>query len=344
MRIIMGLLVPVILMGAIVFGEERELDFKNETRANIQEWQTLRYGMFIHYGMSTFTGCELDSGDSSPVTYAPTLLDVDQWIRVAHDAGMNYAVLTAKHVAGHCLWDSKVQWKGQEFDYDVATSGDKTDVVGGFVNACKKHGVMPGLYYCLMDGPNGLGHKTWKAEKLEENFFRLVNDQLEELLTRYPEVRYLWIDIPRVASLAQRTSLYEHIKGIAPRCIVLLNHGTTAPPAMAIADFQAAWPTDILNTERHPASVGRFVPKQSFQGQDHYLGYEHCDTICKHWFSVENDRPRPTQDLLALYNEVDAAGGNLLLNVPPDRTGRIPDCHIEALMELKAGIEAGGGQ
>ena len=67
---------------------------------------------------------------------------------------MKYAVLTAKHVAGHCLWDSKVQFRGKEFDHDVATSGNKTDVVAEFVNACKKYDVAPGLYWCLLDVRN----------------------------------------------------------------------------------------------------------------------------------------------------------------------------------------------
>ncbi len=53
-------------------------------------------------------------------------------ISVARDAGMKYAVLTAKHTAGHCLWDSKVRFRGKEFDHDVATSGHPTDVVAEF--------------------------------------------------------------------------------------------------------------------------------------------------------------------------------------------------------------------
>ena len=32
-------------------------------------------------------------------------------------------------------------------------------------------------------------------------------------------------------------------------------------------------------------------------------------------------------------------GGNLLLDVPPDRTGRIPDYHVKVLMELKKAID-----
>src|SRR6266508_5068742 len=91
------------------------------------KWESLGYGMFIHFGMSTFVGKELPSGKEPSTAYAPTKLDVDQWIQVARDAGMKYAVLTTKHVAGHCLWPSKPT------AYHVATSSNKTDVVSKFV-------------------------------------------------------------------------------------------------------------------------------------------------------------------------------------------------------------------
>ena len=166
----------------------------------------LKYGMFIHFGMSTFTEREIDNGDQPSTTYAPTDLDVDQWIRVARDAGMKYAVLTSKHVAGHCLWDSKVQFRGNEFDYDVATSGNKTDVVAKFVTACKKYGLTPGLYWRLLDfRNNSVPHgPQWNAGNLPSDFFQLAQDQLAELITNYPDIGYYWFDIPRAATPAKR--------------------------------------------------------------------------------------------------------------------------------------------
>lgn len=313
----------------------------NQVARRVKEWQKLKYGMFIHFGMSTFTGRELEPGDRPSSTYAPTRLDVNQWIRIARDAGMKYAVLTAKHVAGHCLWDSKIQWRGKEFDYDVATSGNPTDVVAEFVKACKKHGLKSGLYYCLMDGPNGHGPGIYHAKALAADFFQLVKAQLEELLNCHHEIFLLWIDIPRVASLKQRAVIYQHIKKISPGCLVLFNHGTAAPDSMSIEKFQGAWPTDILNTERGPAEPGMFSAKQTFNGKTYYLGYEHCDTICKNWFWVNKDEPRPTEELYHLYRQVREASGNLLLNVPPDKTGRIPAHHQARLMDLRKRIATG---
>ena len=81
--------------------------------SRLQKWESLGYGMFIHFGMSTFDEAEMSKGDMPSTYYAPEKLDVEQWIRTAHDAGMKYAILTTKHVSGHCLWPSKYT------DYDV---------------------------------------------------------------------------------------------------------------------------------------------------------------------------------------------------------------------------------
>ncbi len=308
----------------------------------IQDFQKLKYGMFIHYGMSTFTGREIDPGDMPSETYAPSDLDVDQWIATARDAGMRYAVLTSKHVSGHCLWDSKVQYRGKEYDYDVGTSSDPTDVIAAFMKSCKKYDIKPGLYYCLMDTHNSYGPDKWKEARLMPEYFQFVKDQLTELLHRYPDIFYLWLDIPRLASIEQRTEIYNMIKKIKPDCIVLYNFGLRAGDSkekITIGQFLAAWPTDVLNSERYPLKPGLFDPEQEYKGKKYYLGYEHCDPLGKDWFWVPEDRPRPLDSIYHLYEQVRAAGGNLLLDVGPDTTGHIPDYSVEALMQLRDRID-----
>jgi len=115
----------------------------SQRTARLAEWEGLKYGMFLHFGISTFEGAEHSRGQAPSTTYAPTQLDVRQWIQTARQAGMKYAVLTAKHVGGHCLWDSS------NYDYDVATSGDKTDVVAEFMKACKEEDIKPPLLLYL---------------------------------------------------------------------------------------------------------------------------------------------------------------------------------------------------
>ena len=307
----------------------------------MEHWQALHYGMFIHYGMSTFTLAEIDDGEGPSAKFAPPQSDTDQWIKVAKAAGMKYAVLTAKHVAGHCLWDSKVRYRGQEFDYDVATSGNRQDVVGNFIAACQQHDILPGLYYCLMDRHNGIKEILWQAKELPAEYFQFVKDQLAELNTRYPAIRIMWLDIPRLTSLAQRAEMYQLIRSINPNCVVMFNLSNFGRDGQSnLATTQGiAWPGDVLNSERLPAGAP-FQHAQIWQGKSYWLGYEHCDCLGKEWFWTPQDKPRPTEELFKLYDAVvNSAGGNLLLDVGPGQDGRISEDRIDALMNLKARIE-----
>jgi alpha-L-fucosidase len=158
----------------------------------LRAWEELGYGMFIHFGMSTFDGDEFSKGDKSALLYNPDKLDVNQWACVARDAGMKYAVLTAKHVAGHCLWPTKYT------DYHVGNGGNKTDVIEAFVNACRLKGIMPGLYYCAWDNHNLFGsgtptYLTWATAYTTTEYREFQWKQLEELLTRYGPVGEVWI-------------------------------------------------------------------------------------------------------------------------------------------------------
>ena len=121
---------------------EPEAGAQRLSLAKLQAWEALGYGMFIHFGMSTFVAQEIPDGKAPASAYNPDKLDVDQWVGIARDAGMKYVVLTAKHVAGHCLWPSR------HTNYTVANSGNKTDVVEALVKACERRGILPGFYYC----------------------------------------------------------------------------------------------------------------------------------------------------------------------------------------------------
>ena len=302
----------------------------------LRRFQALGYGMFIHFGMSTFVGQELPSGKEPSSTYAPTNLDVDQWVQVARDAGMKYAVLTTKHVAGHCLWPSK------HTDYDVETSGNKTDVVGEFVKACEKHGLMAGLYYCSWDNHHRLGSKTAsevpfdKATTTPEyREFQLA--QIEELLTTYKPVGELWIDIPGVLGEEGRRRQYEQIARLAPGAAIMLNTGIGDGTDVKQA---YAWPTDLVAIERYlPASNRGYEPWHKVNGKDYYLPGEVCDPIGYEWFYVEGDKPRSDAELLGMRLICHARKVNFLLDVPPGKSGRIPQASVDALMRVRKNVE-----
>lgn len=318
------------------------------TLEQLRAWEALGYGMFIHFGMSTYDGEELSKGDKPSTFYNPTKLDVGQWISVARDAGMKYAVLTTKHVAGHALWPTKLN------DYHVGTSSNRTDVVAAFVKACEQRGVMPGFYYCSWDNHNLLGSLTpsgvrdltragqprgatipsaFVTREYEE--FQLA--QLRELLTGYGKIGEVWIDIPAVLSRDYRNRLYGQIAAWQPQTIIMMNHGIGDGSEL---NTTKAWPTDILAIERFlPNSQTGHFQWRTVEGKRFYVPGEVCDPIGKEWFWVEGDKPRSDAELLGMYLVCRSRNTNLLLDVPPDRTGVIPAVHVEALMRLRKNLD-----
>jgi beta-galactosidase len=319
-------------------------DVQDQKTEAIRAWRDLKYGMFIHFGLSTFIGDDMADGDDPASAYAPTHLDVDQWVRTARDAGMKYAVLTSKHVSGFCLWDSKVQWKGKEYDYDVAASGDTTDVVAEFVRACKKYGLWPGIYYCTMDLRNSIRQIQWnpKLPALSDEYFALMEDHLRELHTAHPDIAIQWLDIPRHLTNDQRAELYSLVRGLNPDCVIMFNYGTESRdirgPYTIETALNVTWPTDVLNSEITPIKEP-FQTRQTWQGTTYELGYEHCISIVDRWFWKADESPKPVDQLSAMYRQVMTLNGNLLLNCPPDRTGRIPPATVNRLLELRAALE-----
>ncbi|HWQ52850.1 MAG TPA: alpha-L-fucosidase [Bryobacteraceae bacterium] len=298
--------------------------------AKLQGWEELGYGMFIHFGMSTFLGEELPDGAAPAATYAPDRLDPDQWIQIARDAGMRYAILTTKHVAGHCLWPSSLT------DYTVAASGNKTDVVEAFVKACERRGVKPGFYYCSWDNHNRFGSVTPGQRGVKPYTTSLYQDfqtaQVTELLTRYGPLMEMWIDIPVVLGRGYRTFLYQHIASLQPECIVMMNSGISDGAAYNV---EKSWPSDLIAIERRLPPAGGHQKWREIEGKRCYMPGEVCDPIGKEWFWVEGDRPRPVEALRTMLAETRRRGANLLLDVGPDRHGLITAECRDALLRMR---------
>lgn len=315
------------------------------TIEKLQEFQQWKYGMFIHWGMSTFDGKELSACE--PIeTYNPTDLNVDEWISVARDAGMQYAVLTTKHVAGHALWPSA------HGDYSVKNSADTTDVVGEYTEACRSKGLKVGFYYCAWDNTNLFGMAPtpdWNAYALgntttNEAFREFMWNQTDELLDIY-DPDYFWTDMPKVLPPDARTDFYNHVTEKKPDVFFAYNHscqnGTEFDPTFA-------WPSDIMTLERNfPNAYNGHAKKSYFQwkeilGKNCYIPGETNDTIGREWFYEEDDAVRSDKDLLGMYMATTGRGVNFLLNCPPDQRGRMPQRWSDALMRLRKNIDLVG--
>ena len=323
--------------------------------------------MFIHFGMSTYVNLEgkvffKPDGTDPAAGYAPDKLDVDQWVCVARDAGMKYAVLTAKHISGFCLWPSK------HTEYSVARGSNTTNVVEAFVTACRRRGVLPGLYYSSYDNHHRMGSRTRSDFPSKAAYFEMADKrypfggpgprcpqhermiyttshyqtfqtaQVDELLSDYGPLVELWIDHPDCLGRGYRTFFYEHAAGMQPQMLIMMNNGT---PSSEDYDVDYAWPSDLIAMEEGQPGGAGYRKWRTIEGRTYYIPGETCDSIApirQDWFHLSGDEPRPLADLTRQFEACRQGGANYLLNVPPDRHGAIPGSFIDRLTELRAAV------
>ncbi|MBV9182822.1 MAG: alpha-L-fucosidase, partial [Acidobacteria bacterium] len=292
----------------------------------LAEYERLRFGISYHFSMNTFTGDDYETGHVPASTYNPSQLDVEQWLGVAKELGAGYAVLTAKHMSGFCLWDSK------NYAYDVAASGNPTDVVAAFVAACRRFGIRPGFYYCILD-PHNEGKFDWNAP-VADDYYTLIKQHLTELHTRYPNTFYQLLDITWKISQSQRWELYRLIKSLSPDCLVVMNQafyqsrrnqGRIVEPA--------SWPTDVVNGEDTLPPADGHDPHIRFANRTYYLPMEAWIPTgppykpmppMHSWFWREDFKTQSAETIAGVYRDCIQRKSNLLLNLSPDKTGRLP--------------------
>lgn len=302
----------------------------------LARYEELQFGVSYHFSMNTFTGNDYETGGVPATTYNPTHLDVRQWIRVAHEAGARYAVLTAKHMSGFCLWDS------QGYDYDVAASSVKTDVVAAFMAACREYSILPGFYYCILD-PHNEGKFDWDSQ-VPANYYKLIKQQITELHTRYRTPFYQLLDISWKITLEQRWELYRLIKSLSPDCIVVMNQAFyQSRRNLGRICEPASWPTDVINTEDTLPPQDGHNPFVKFEGQTYYMPMEAWIPTgppykpmppMHSWFWRQGFETQPAQAIADAYNTCKKGKANLLLNLSPDISGRLPDQTVQTMRQV----------
>jgi alpha-L-fucosidase len=227
-----------------------------------------------------------------------------RWGDLFAAAGARYCVMVTKHHDGFCLWPTETErpnWSSPR------------DLVGDCANAVRQAGLRFGVYYSggLDWTFGGLPIDDFKAMitaiPQDDAYHAYADRHWRELMDRYqPDV--LWNDIgyPRF--------------------------GEGAAPLMA--DFYNDNPDGVVNDRFDLMGVASRKSHADFRtpeySSDHEVGdamFEVCRGIGTSFgFNrLEHEGTYlPSDDLIALFVDIVAHGGNLLLNVGPQPTGEIP--------------------
>jgi alpha-L-fucosidase len=311
-------------------------------------WQELEYYGFLHFSVNTFTDKEWGYGDEPESVFNPVDFNADELAQIAVDAGMTALIITAKHHDGFCLWQSKYT------EHSVKNSpwrNGKGDVVKELSDACKKYNLKFGVYLSPWDR----NHKDYgKPEYLD--YYR---NQLRELLTNYGEISEVWFDGAnggdgyyggaREKRIIDRRTYYDWkntwkiVRQLQPKAVIFSDVG---PDIRWVGNEngyagETCWSIYSPIGEKDDAPAPGYTKYQEaiegHQDGSSWLPAE-CDvSIRPGWFyhSNEDNLVKLPQKLIELYLQSVGRNGLLLLNIPPDRNGRLNKNDVKSLMDFK---------
>jgi alpha-L-fucosidase len=331
-------------------------------------YQEAKFGMFIHWGVYSATdGPEWFMHDrrvtpeayraqveDPKIGFTAAAYDPADWAQLAKSAGMRYAVLTTRHHDGFALSECHLEnsWTS------VKLLG--RDLIREYTDAVRKAGLRVGLYYSPMSWrypgyynvtgkeakPNVWGYKTeaWHKENarvMKEE----VYEQVTRLMKNYGQIDYMfwdgaWLAQKGDAKLEDRfwdTGVYQNPESEWPiaekytvrdqangKALGIMGLVRTYQPQMLVNE-RFSWVGDIHAEEGVSATVGPIRTQPM----------EKCMTLMKGGWGYRPNRPVYSVEEVAVHlSNCVIRDVNYLLNVSPDREGKIPENQREVLLQL----------
>lgn len=306
--------------------------YRKRVMSQNREWfRNAGLGMFIHWGMYSVHGrgewCPYQEQIPMPEYDARYLdqftadeYDPELWARYALRAGMEYMVLTVKHHDGFCLFDTKTT------DRNAVRRGPKRDLIAPFVAACRKYGLKCGLYFSLPDWSIPAFFSGPKNSPAEWEVFleRIVFPQVRELCTGYGKFDILWYD--NITNMSNGSHCIGKVN-------VNFRENTASDAHLTAEDYHSAelnamvrsLQPDILINDRSLLPEDFYTAEQNLRAPaEPDRLWEACLTMNKHWgFYPADPYYKMPFEIFHAMTAVASSGGHLLLNVGPDRYGRI---------------------
>ncbi|MSQ38457.1 MAG: glycoside hydrolase family 29 (alpha-L-fucosidase) [Chitinophagaceae bacterium] len=303
-------------------------------------WHEKEFYLFMHFGPNTFTNLEWGKGSEDPNVFNPTAIDCNQWASIAKASGAKGIIITAKHHDGFSLWPSKFS---KHTVRESKWMDGKGDVIKMLSEACKKAGIEMGVYISPWDR----NHPQYGTEAYNDIYIQTM----KELLTGYGNLTELWWDGANGEGPNGKKQVYDFTRfkdsamSYQPNILIFSDIG---PHIRWVGNEnglinETNW--NLLDTagfkRGESAPANDTLNRGNFNGKN-WIGAEADVSMRKGWFyhEEEDSTVKSGKTLFNLYLNSVGHGGNLLLNVPPNRKGLIAPQDSAALMDFKKVREA----
>jgi alpha-L-fucosidase len=250
------------------------------------------------------------------------LFDPAEWARIFRDSGARYVALTSKHHDGFCLFPSEEANRHWGRPWNAVDAGPRRDLLGDLSEAVRQAGLKMGFYYSLYEWFNPL----WLADR-ELYVEKHMIPQFKDVVTRYkPAIIFSdgeW-DMPA-----------ENWK--SPELLAWLYNESPVKDEVIVNDRWGAGARHhhggYFTTEYGAGMPDASHPWEENRGMGFSYGYNRGEPLSNY---------RTGKELVWMFADLVARGGNLLLNVGPTADGRIPEIMQALLRELGDWLKVNG--
>lgn len=318
---------------------------------NLQWFRDAKYGMFIHFGLSTYAKKELSWGICTPK--APDIgtgsvpdkvwqgwandfrfekFDAREWVATAQAAGFKYMVVIAKHGEGFHLWDTAFS------GFKVTRTPFGRDYLKELSAACHDARMPFGIYYCQRDwyhpdympvDPAKVTRKgtSWKLKpdetsplgKQHQKYIDYQFNVIRELCTHYGKLDIFWWDAAWwggmfTPEMWDSEKLTRMVRALQPG--ILQNNRCSVP-----GDFD--------------------TPEQRLGFYQNWRPWESCMCLENTW-SYSGGVPKPLNTILGMLVHNACRDGNLLLSWGPQWDGEFDAAQKQRLLEVGEWLKTNG--
>lgn len=351
--------VVLVTLSVLVACSSKETTTVVTPNAVQQAWAEAEIGVLIHFDMPVYRDdYNWRTWGSHPAasTFNPVDLNTDQWLETASRLGAKYAVLVAKHCSGFSLWPTEAH------AYSVKNSPWKNgegDIVKDFIESCRKYGIKPGIYasttangYLHVDNP-GLVQEG--APVSQEEYNRIVVQQLTELWSNYGELFEIWFDGGVLSKEQGGADVLSLVQKLQPQAIAFQgpyghpnlvrwvgNEEGAAPyPCWATADSTTnADGTRVINGLNGNPDAPFWCPGES----DFTLRWNRSYQGGWFWHAGQDSMMFTVDELMDKYVTSVGRNTNMLLGVVIDDRGLVPDADVQRITEFGDEIRKRFGQ
>jgi alpha-L-fucosidase len=297
------------------------------TIKNKMQWfADAKLGIFIHAGIYAVNGIDeswsfhnrkISHGDYMKQLNGFTLKNYNpaQWADLIKESGARYAVITTKHHDGVAMYDTKMNNLSS-----VKATPAKKDIIRPFFDELRKREIKCGAYFSLIDWshydyPGFLKDSSRYQVPADydrwNRFRKFLQGQIMEIGTQFKPDLW-WFDGDWEHSAEEWES--EKI-----RHIILADN-----------------PSAIINGRLQ--GYGDYAtPEQNFPISRPALNWwELCMTTNDNWGFHHDNNWKTPYEVITIFVDAVANGGNLLLDMGPMEDGTIPPEQINVLKELGA--------